>query len=220
MAVVTPPTPRRMGRPRWLNVRVVGGVLLLVLSIAVGTKVIGAASRTSPVWAVAQDVSAGTVLTAADLVAVDANLGDHARLYSGTGRTVVGAMLNRPLTAGELIPQAALGDRGDARVLSVAVTGDHVAPGVTHGSVVDLYLVTGGTGLAGHPVETRLLRSGVTVQSVAAPASGGLSGAVSSRYQVALLLAAPEADSLVRELPLGEPVFVLHAGAASGVAGG
>jgi hypothetical protein len=212
MTAADPPTPRRMARPKWLDVRVVGGVLLLVASIAVGTKVIGAAAKTSPVWAIAHDLAAGTVLTAADVTAQDVNLGAAGRLYTGAATDLSGRVLNRPLHAGELVPAAALAEIGDSRVLSVTVAADHLAPGAAHGSVADLYLITGRAGLVGGQVDTRLLHGGVTIQSVTAPASGGLSGAVSGGYQVALLLTADDADALVRELPLGEPVIVLHSG--------
>jgi hypothetical protein len=209
-----------MAKPRWLDVRVIGGILVLVASIAVGTKVIGAASRTSPIWAIAHDLAAGTVLTSTDLVAQDVNLGVTATAYLDAAADLTGRVLNRPLQAGELVPAAALAEVGDSRVLSVTVSADHLAPGVTHGSVADLYLITGRAGLVGGQVDTRLLRGGVTIQSVTAPSSGGLSGAVSGGYQVALLLAAGDADALVRELPLGEPVIVLHAGGAATARGG
>ncbi|MEO7125839.1 MAG: SAF domain-containing protein [Nakamurella sp.] len=220
MTVTVPPTPRRMTRPKWLDVRVIGGVLLLVASIAIGTKVIGGASRTSPVWTIAHDVAAGTVLVPADFVAQEVNLGDGGRRYLGTATDLSGRVLNRPLGAGELVPAAALGEVGDSRVLSVAVSADHLAPGIGHGSVVDLYLVTGRGNLVGGQLETRLIHPAVTIQSVLAPASGGLSGAVSSRYQVSLLLTPTDADALVRQLPLGEPVLVLHSGAVVPASGG
>lgn len=219
MTVGTPPTPRRLARPKWMDVRVIGGVLLLVVSIAVGSKVIGAATRTIPVWAIAHDVAAGTVLAQKDLVAAEVNLGERAGTYTDATANISGRILNRALSAGELVPAAALGEVGDLRVVSVAVAPEHVAPSVAHGSVVDLYLITGRGGVAGSPIETRLLQGGVTIQSVTAPASGGLSGAVSSRYQIALALSVPDADRLVRELPLGEPLLVAHAaGATTGVA--
>lgn len=215
MTVTGPPTPRRITRPKWLDVRVIGGVLLLVASIAIGTKVIGSASRTDPVWSIAHDVASGTVLVASDLVARDVNLGDGSGLYVDAMTDVSGRVLNRSLGAGELVPASALRDIGDSRVLSVAVSADHIAPGIAHGSVADLYLITGRGDLVGGRPETRMLHGAVTVQSVVAPASGGLSGAVSSRYQVSLLLTPADADTLVRELPLGDPVLVLHSGDAT-----
>ena len=70
-------------------------------------------------------------------------------------------------------------------------------PGVGHGSIIDLYLTTGDgkdavtvpTGREGHRAVG------------GSPASGGLSGAGSNGFQVAVLLPAEQADTLVRTLP-------------------
>ena len=75
---------------------------------------------------------------------------------------------------------------------------------------MDVYLISGGSAVSGTSATTSLIKAGVTVQSVTAPASGGLSGATSSRYQVALLLEPADADQLVRSLPKGEPMIVLQ----------
>jgi hypothetical protein len=199
-----------MGRPRWLDVRVIGGVLLLVASIVIGAKVVGASARTSPVWVAAHDLAAGTVLTAGDLAQADVNLGDRGDLYLDASSSLAGRLLGRALRAGELVPVSAVGPVGDARIVSVSVQPARMPPGVQHGSVIDLYLTAGSTSLGGADVSTRLLQSGITVQSVVAPASGGLSGATSSEYQVALLLSPDRADALVRALPTGEPMVVLR----------
>ena len=52
----------------------------------------------------------------------------------------------------------------------------------------------------------------ITVQSVSAPSSGGLSGASSAQYQVAVQLEPSIADELVRLLPTGEVTVVLRTG--------
>lgn len=205
-----PPTPRRIVRPRWLNIRIVGGVVLLIAAVIVGTKVIGSASQTSPVWAATRDFAAGTVVQPGDFVAAEVNLGEYGQRYLDSASALTGRVLTSPIRAGELLPAAALQQPGGGRVMSIPVTPDHMAPGVDHGSVIDLYLVIDPKGLASGAPTTRLLRQGVTVQSVTAPASGGLSGAVSNKYRVALLVSAEQSADLVRQLPLGEAVVVRH----------
>jgi hypothetical protein len=196
--------------PRWLDVRVIGGVLLLVISVVVGARVIGASSQTSPVWLAAHDLARGTVLTDGDVTVAEVNLGDHAGSYLAASTGLSGRTLAEPIRSGELVPAAALGGSRTGRVVSVTVAPERMVPTVRHGSVIDLYLVTGRKSVAGDDVHTELLQQGVTVQSVHGPASGGLSGATSSDYQVALLLSVGDAKDLVKRLPTGEALVVLH----------
>lgn len=209
------PVPRRTTRPRWLDVRIIGGVLLVVAAVVIGARVIGASSHTTPVWAASRNLAAGTVLTAADLTAVDVNLSGNATHYLAADQAatgVVGASLGAAVGAGELVPLSAVQPTPAGKVFVIGVTPDRMPPGVTHGSVIDLYLTSGGTTTSSEAVTT-LVSSSLVVQSVLAPASGGLSGATSNRYQIAVLASAATADSLVKALPRGDAIIVLATGA-------
>ena len=207
------PTPRRLSRPRWLNVRVVGGIVLVIAAVVIGARVIGGSARTIGVWAADRDLAAGTVLSEGDLSTTEVNLGNNADLYltpdvaSPIGLTVV-----TPLRAGELLAASAVEESASGRVVAVGVEPNNMPPGVGHGSIIDLYLTTGGAAGTGAAPTTERIATDITVQSVTAPASGGLSGATSSRYQVSVMLPAAEADKLVRTLPNGEPIVVLVSG--------
>lgn len=209
-----PPTPQRLRRPRWMDARVIGGVLLLVASVVLGAKVIGSSSHTSPVWSASRDLAAGTVIDRGDLVAVEVNLGDSAAAYLDASAPLTGRVLGAAVHAGELIPADAIGDPTAGRVVSIPVEPDRMAPGVAHGSVIDLYLTDEGSAAGGDDDATRLQQGGITVQSVVAPSSGGLSGATFSKYQVALLLSPDDADRLVRALPGTSPLIVLRSDGA------
>ena len=112
----------------------------------------------------------------------------------------------------ELVPAHALGDLPNGgRLVAVNVEASGLPPGVTHGSLIDLYLVRGGTG-SDAKVSAELVANQVTVQAVRAPSSGGLSGAGTSDYQVVLLLDAKAADALVKALPSGTPMITLLTG--------
>ncbi len=215
MATIAPPdapAPRRTSKPRWLDIRVIGGVLLIVAAVVVGARVIGASSHTSPVWAATRSLAAGTVLTSADLVAVEVNLGTNAGHYLSAGGTAVaGSSLGVAVGAGELVPVSAVAPTKAGKVVVIGVSPDRMPPGVSHGSVIDLYLTSGGASSASSAT-TVLVSSGIVVQSVVAPASGGLSGATSTTYQIAVLVSAEVADSLVKTLPRGNPIVVLVTG--------
>ena len=153
------------------------------------------------------------MLTPEDLSTTEVNLGDTADLYitsaaaSPIGRTVV-----TPLHAGELLAASAVEESASGRVVAVGVEPNNMPPGVGHGSIIDLYLTTGGAAGTGAVPTTERIAKDITVQSVTAPATGGLSGATSNRYQVSVMLPATDADKLVRRLPNGEPIVVLVSG--------
>ena len=191
MAVPMAPTPRRMSRPRWLNVRVVGGILLVIAAVVIGARVISASSQTSAVWAAERDLASGTVVGPGDLTSVDVNLGDNAGLYlTPASASPVGMTMVSPILAGQLLPTSALAESGSGRVVAIGVEPDKMPPGVAHGSTVDLYLTKAGVAGADADATTELIGRNITVQSVAEPSSGGLSGATSNRYQLSVLLAA------------------------------
>ncbi len=213
MASPPAPTPRRLSRPRWLNIRVVGGLLLVIAAVVIGARVIGASAQTTAVWAADRDLAGGTVLHEADLTSVEVNLGDNAGLYLSPGSaSPVGMTILTPIAAGELLAASSVKESGTGRIVAIGVEPGKMPPGVAHGSTIDLYLTTGGVAGSEAQAKTELIGRDITVQSVTAPASGGLSGATSNRYQLSVLLPADVADKLVRILPTGEPIVVLVSG--------
>src|SRR4051812_18242447 len=135
------PTPRRTRPPRWLDLRLVLGVLLVLGSVLLGARVVGAADATVPVWAVTGNLAAGTELSADDLRAVDVRLGDAANAYLSTSTHPEGSTLSRAVRAGELLPRAALDPTTELVQLALPVQSGYVPPGLERGQVVDVYAV-------------------------------------------------------------------------------
>ena len=100
------PQPRRVRPPRWLDLRLVLGVLLVLGSVLLGARVVTAADATVPVWAAAADLAPGTVLSDADLVAVSVRLDDVAQSYLATSTRPGGRVLARAVRAGSCCPAA------------------------------------------------------------------------------------------------------------------
>ena len=133
------PVPRRVRPPRWLDLRLVLGVLLVLGSVLLGARVVSGADRTVPVWTAAGDLAAGTVLTADDLVPVDVRLDDAAGAYLSTTTQPQGRTLSRAVRKGELLPRSALDAASEQVQLALPVQAGYVPPGLGRGARVDVY---------------------------------------------------------------------------------
>ncbi len=138
---------RRLERPRWTDTRLLLGVLLVLGSVVLGSRVVASAQMVRPSWAASRDLPAGTVLRAEDLTPVEVRLDLAAGLYLPVGgRSPVGLELGRPVARGELVPGAAVGpaDSGPPRhLVSLPVEALHYPAGLDRGDVVDVYVTAG-----------------------------------------------------------------------------
>jgi SAF domain-containing protein len=191
------PRPRRVGTPRWLDLRLVLGVLLVLGSVLVGARVLTAADATVPVWAATADLAEGTVLAADDLVAVPVRLDDVAQAYLASSTRPEGRVLARAVRAGELLPRSVLDEPTGGVQLALPVQAGFVPPSLTRGQLVDVYAVadpvTGAT-TAGGDVE--LVVGGAPVQAVSGRGEGVLSTATTT-VQVVVSVPAREAAELL-----------------------
>lgn len=191
LAPVATPSARRLATPRWLDTRLVLGVLLVLVSVLVGARVLAGADRSQLVWATNRALAPGSVLNQADLVPVQVRLFDSAGLYLDASRPApVGYVASRGLGRGELVPAEALrlpGADVDFRLVTVLVDVGHVPPDLTDAQQVDVWLTpTREPGAAvGQPTAEALaaggaavVLSGVTVS--AAPAAAGFGAGASS----------------------------------------
>jgi hypothetical protein len=191
----TGPVPRRVRAPRWLDLRLVLGVLLVLGSVLLGARVVTAADATVPVWSVTGDLAAGTEIAAADLVAVEVRLGDAAGAYLAAGTDPAGRTLARAVRAGELLPRSALEEPADLVQVALPVQAGYVPPGLTRGQVVDVYAVTDPAGTATGEGVT-LVVGAAPVQAVSGRAEGVLSTAATTVQVVVAVPAARAADVL------------------------
>jgi hypothetical protein len=169
-----PHAAARLRRPTWRDPRLLVGVVVVALSVALGSWAVSAAGRTEAVYAAAGVLTPGDVLTADDLRAVDV------RLVSGTdGYLLVSdgvpqdAVVLRAVHPGELLPASALGAGEELTVRAVAVpVTSGLSDRIVAGADVDLWYVPpapGGAG-AGQPEPAAAvpvpLVEGVTVAQV------------------------------------------------------
>ena len=211
------PTPRRVRPPRWLDLRLVLGVLLVLGSVLLGARVVSAADATVPVWAARADLAPGTQLSADDLVAVEVRLDAAAELYLSTSTRPEGEVLARAVREGELLPFSALEEPAEHVQLALPVPAGYVPPGLRAGELIDVYAVAdpgaGAVGIADGRV-TLVVRN-ATVQDVLGGSDGVLSTPTTA-IQVVVAVPADRASDVLTSIAGRPLVVVVHNSVDSG----
>jgi len=196
---IASPRAARLAVPRWLDARLVLGVLLVALSIVAGARVFTAADNLTAVYVAAHNLVPGEHVGADDLAVDHVRLRGAASNYIAASATPpVGYVVTRPVGAHELVPVAALATGTAAphsRFVTVPVQPGHLADDLVRGSVVDVYLTpkVGAGETAPDPV---LVLAGVPVEA----RSGGTR-----------TFSASSAFSVVLAVPLEKVAAVVHA---------
>lgn len=172
-----PPSPsaRRARTPKWLDLRLLLGLVLVIASVVVGAQVVSAADETVRVWALERDLSAGTILAADDLRAVDVKLEDHAAMYVAASADPVGQTLGRDVSAGEMLPIAALSEQSELVALALSVRASNVPVTVARGDRVSIYATITPPPGADAVATTSLVVSTAAVADLSERSSGALS---------------------------------------------
>jgi hypothetical protein len=213
--------PRRVRPPRWLDLRLVLGVLLVLGSVLLGARVVAAADATVPVWSAAGDLAAGTVLTAEDLVAVDVRLDDVAGAYLATSTRPEGRTLARAVRDGELLPRTALEEPAELVQLALPVQAGFVPPGLDRGQVVDVYAVAdpAAGAVAAADGSVTVVVAAAPVQAISGRTEGVLSTATTT-VQVVVSVPADRAPAVLGAIGGRPLVVVVHGSVDAAAAGG
>jgi hypothetical protein len=200
-------------------------VLIVLLSVVVGTRVMALADRTVPVYAATGALPSGHVLSGGDVRVVRVHLGSGSAAYLSAGRSLpAGLVLARPVGAGELVPVAALGAPGTMTRRPVSIPLPSPPPvGLQPGAPVDLWSSAKETeeGAAGYRPPVRIA-TGAEVFAISRSGSG-LGVATGDSVQV--LLEESELRSVLDALANGAKLAVVPApggtlaGAGAGAGG-
>lgn len=135
------PVAARLRRPRWRDPRLLTGIVIVALSVALGSWVVSAASRTVPVFVADGALTPGAPLTTDALRAVDVRLGAGTSSYLPADEPLPeGLVVLRVVDDGELVPLTALGADADVRSVAVPVVSG-LSDRIRAGAVVDLWFV-------------------------------------------------------------------------------
>ena len=170
------PPVHRSRRPGWRNPRLLLGLLLVAASVLGGARVLAGADDTVAVWTSTRDLPDGATLAESDLGRERVRFPDQEAAdgyLSADAPAPVGAVLDRRVGAGELLPRAAVAprERSELVELPLGVASDDLPATVRQGSVVDVWVApaTAGGGDAaaqGSAPEARRVLEDVTVVAV------------------------------------------------------
>ena len=216
MSDLPAPAVSRLPRARWLDARLLLGLLLVLVSVVVGAKVFAEADERVAVWAVTRDLGADSTLATGDLVRRSVRLDEAAGRYVSADQTLEGLVLQRAVGKDELLPVAALGEPGDLDQRRVVIEVERIAAaGLDKGRVVDVYAVRDTTSGAA-PARPELVLSGVTVAEDVG-SGGGSFGGSGSTAGVTLFVDEPDVPKLIDAVAHGT-VYVVQVPAGTDAA--
>lgn len=206
----------RLVVPRWLDVRVAVGLLLVLVSVAAGARLVSSAAHLTPVYVAAHELMPGEQLTSGDLSVTRVRLGtDGSRYLAASAAAPIGYVVNRVVGAHELLPAAALSPGAtlaDSRMVTVPVQVGHLPGGLGHGDLVDVYVTPKIASGRDVPPPTLVL-SKVAVDSREG-GSRGFGG--DSALAVVLVVPGPEVPNVVHAVESGLIDLVRVPAAAAG----
>ena len=198
----------RLHRPGWRDPRLLVGVVLVALAVALGAWTVGRADRTVAVLVADGELTPGQPLTGERIGIARVHLDDASRYLSPDESIPARAVVTRTVGDGELIPRSSIGsaDRLGLRPVAVPVQAA-LADGVRPGAQVDLWFTPDRDSIAAG-VAPHAVAEGLTVAEVGKQ-DGGFSISNSSTVQVlvpttqlAAVLGALAAEGSVAIVPI------------------
>ncbi|MBT2596783.1 SAF domain-containing protein [Arthrobacter sp. ISL-72] len=142
MSSSTSPAGARLKKPSWKDPRLLLGFLLVLASVAGVVSLVGAADRTTEVYAAKGPIAVGEMLTAESVHRVKVRLGDVEPHYvTAEAGLPEGMVAVQRIGADELVPRGSLGKPDALNRKPVAITIDEALPEqAAAGSRVDVWV--------------------------------------------------------------------------------
>ncbi len=185
---------RTLTRVRWRDGRLWLGVVLIIVSMVIGSRMLAHSDERVIVWRATHDLSVGSVPDALEPVPVA--LGEVGTRYAPANTEPVG-VLTRPVAAGELLPSAALGAVQDSgmRIITMPVEPLHAPVGLLPGDRVDIWATPTDPSVPG---VSRLIEESAVVAAISADSMG-----VGGEIGVAVRIPESRADALITAIRAG-----------------
>ena len=126
------------------NSRLAMGFGLLIISLLAATLIAKEANRTVLVWATKSELAPGALITNDDVMPVSALLPESAKNYLSASAQIIGGVVLRQISAGDLVPAAAISSSSDslnAKLIPLTVDLTDMPLGLSRGDVIDIYAI-------------------------------------------------------------------------------
>ncbi|MCX6446920.1 MAG: flagellar basal body P-ring biosynthesis protein [Actinobacteria bacterium] len=126
------------------NSRIAMGLGLLIISLLAATLIAKEANRTVLVWATKGELAPGELITTNDITPVSALLPESANNYLSASAQIIGGVVLRQISAGDLIPAAAVSSSSDSlnsKLIPLTVELTDMPLGLGRGDVIDIYAI-------------------------------------------------------------------------------
>lgn len=156
------------------NSRLAMGLALLIIALSAASLISKEANRTVLVWASVGDLAPGQVITPTDITPASVLLAQTAKNYLSSSAQIVGTTVISKISAGDLIPVAAISteiDSSDKRLVPLTVEITDLPIALVRGDVIDIYAIAKKD--SNSIITPELLAAGVSIEQVLERSNSG-----------------------------------------------
>jgi len=157
------------------NSRLAMGLALFIIALTDASLISKEANRTVLVWASTGELAPGQIIAQSDLTPASVLLAQSAKNYFSSSAQIVGTTVLTKISAGDLIPVAAIANEVDAnnqRLVPLTIEISDLPIALSRGDVIDIYAIAKTN--AKESIAPTLLVSAVSVDQVLERSNSGV----------------------------------------------
>jgi hypothetical protein len=157
------------------NSRLAMGLALFIIALTAASLISKEANRTVLVWASTGELAPGQVIEQSDLTSTSVLLAQSAKNYLSTSAQIIGTTVLTKISAGDLIPVAAIANEVSAnnqRLVPLTIEISDLPISLSRGDVIDIYAIAKTN--AKESISPTLLVSAVSVEQVLERSNSGV----------------------------------------------
>jgi len=149
------------------NSRLAMGFALFIIALTAANLISKEANRTVLVWATTGELAPGQIIQESDITPASVLLAQSAKNYLSASAEIVGTTVLTKISAGDLIPVAAIGigdNPANQRLVPLTIEISDLPISLVRGDLIDLYAISKSN--AKEVIAPALLASAITVEQV------------------------------------------------------